>query len=167
MKRVQYRIRKDAEFNLIVKLSRKMNIINLYDALNEENATQNRELITVTGTANSRLNEIRSYDINRPFIEGLNGVLNVFDDLVVYQIDGITYRTVISSGATTYTYQTEKSENINCNLLPSMFSDFVEKPRQTNVININRNEQSVLDIHNRINTIKNFSELNSYGNNFF
>lgn len=167
MKRVQYRIRKDTEFNLIVKLSRKLNIINLYDALNEETSTQNRELITVTGTANSRLNEIRSYDINRPYIEGLNGVLNVFDDLVVYQIDGITYRTVISSGVTTYTYQTEKSENINCNLLPSMFSDFVEKPRQTNVININRNEQSVLDIHNRINTIKNFSELNSYGNNFF
>tara|TARA_B100001287_G_scaffold270615_1_gene269627 strand:- start:496 stop:996 length:501 start_codon:yes stop_codon:yes gene_type:complete len=47
----------------------------------------------ITGYTSSRLNEVKTLDINEPYKVGVNGVLSVTPDYIEYKIDDIFYKT--------------------------------------------------------------------------
>ncbi len=47
----------------------------------------------ITGHTSSRLNEVKTLDINEPYKVGVNGVLSVTPEYVEYKIDDIFYKT--------------------------------------------------------------------------
>lgn len=47
----------------------------------------------ITGYTSSRLNEVKTLDINEPYKVGVNGVLSVTPEYIEYKIDDIFYKT--------------------------------------------------------------------------
>lgn len=54
----------------------------------------------ITGHTSSRLNEVKTLDINEPYKVGVNGVLSVTPDYIEYKIDDIFYKTYTSTPST-------------------------------------------------------------------
>jgi len=53
----------------------------------------------ITGYTSSRLNEVKTLDINEPYKVGVNGVLSVTPGYIEYKIDDIFYKTGLEKTA--------------------------------------------------------------------
>ena len=50
----------------------------------------------ITGYTSNRLNEVRTLDRNQPYKIGVNGVFNIQNDFIEYELDGVLYKTFIN-----------------------------------------------------------------------
>ena len=58
--------------------------------------------IGIKGECPSRLDEVRTYNQDEPFIIGINGVDEITNNYITYHIDGINYKTNINTNETTF-----------------------------------------------------------------
>lgn len=138
-----------------IKLTQSFNILGnireLPDSTSEVNTEShesvNEAVKTVTGVTENRLEEIRSYNIQMPYIVGVNGVLSVEEDTVVYQLDGITYTTTIEDGTTTYSFgYVGLTQALNTHFFYRNEHDvFIDKKPTKSDIIMQRSEKSVFD----------------------
>lgn len=118
----------------------------------------------VTGTTSSRLEEVKTYNFQEPYIVGMNGVQSVDKNEVVYLLDGITYTTSLENGDTTYTLgvvQTRQALNIHY-LYRDERDVFIDKrPTQADIL-MQRLEKSVFDPMLRIAAVNSLDDLTDY-----
>lgn len=50
----------------------------------------------ITGYTSNRLNEVKTLDKNNPYKVGVNGVFNIQNDFIEYELDGVLYKTFIN-----------------------------------------------------------------------
>jgi len=86
----------------------------------------------ITGYTSSRLNEIKTLDPNTPYKVGVNGVFNVQEDFIEYQIEGIFYKTFIEET----TAPTFESGNAGLNTTNSSrtYVSYLSEPTRQNTV---------------------------------
>jgi hypothetical protein len=135
----------------------------------EETTVTPGTLHTVTGTTESKLDLVRSYNISQPFQVGVNGVTEVTEEYVVYTIDNIAYRTTLSSGETTYSLNTVgfNADNSVSRYIVKRDTDvFSERHATRGEISLDRKEMSVFDAMYKISSVNSVDDFANYiGNN--
>jgi hypothetical protein len=151
----------------------------------------------ITGYTNNRLNEVRTLDKNEPYKVGVNGVFNVQNDLIEYEIDGILYKTFLRNPTQTgregnffnkykKTYTTpsilnNKTETNTFFKVQKTVENFEYKPlikeeekleqvflpEIEDEIFIERTHTNVYEKHMRLMDIKNIGQLETYKNGFY
>ena len=121
---------------------------------------------TVTGTTDSRLDEVRTYNTQQPYIIGANGVLTVTATEVVYAIDGVTFTTSLADGTTTYSLGlVPLAQALGTHFLYRDERDvFIDKhPTERDILML-RSEMSAFDPMLRIATVNSLDDLTDYFN---
>jgi hypothetical protein len=148
----------------------------------------------VTGYTSNRLNEVKTLDRNNPFKVGVNGVFNVQEDFVEYNINGVFYKTYFTgqeffgnnegnqSNARTYTSYLStptKQDTIfryqigvnNFELKPLIRDENkleqVFLPEIEDKIFIERTSTNIYEKHMRLMDIDSVRKLETYKNGFF
>jgi hypothetical protein len=129
------------------------NQLQLYDTIPQTN-------ITVSGLTTSRLAEVKSFDPIVPYKVGVNGVILVLDSLIIYEIDGITYQTLLDGSNTTYYSVTKPTNNFDYqNVIRNDDSVFVDLKKTLNAMVINRNNIPVYEYMDKINNCDELADL--------
>jgi hypothetical protein len=127
------------------------NELPLYDTIPQTN-------ITVSGLTASRLEEVKTY--NGDYKLGVNGVVLVLDTLIIYEIDGITYQTLLDGSNTTYYFTTKPTNNFDYqNVIRNDDSVFVDLKKTLNAMVINRNNIPVYEYMDKINNCDELADL--------
>lgn len=114
--------------------------------------------ITVTGLTSSRLEEVKTY--NNTYKVGVNGVLSVSSNSIIYKIDDITYETLLGgSKATFYTLTKPSGEFQTQNVLRNDNSVSIDIKKTLNAFIIERSNISVYDYFNKINNCDKLDDL--------
>lgn len=157
-------------YNIDLLLTNTFSLQGTYNELENNNSKQpNNNKIFLSGTTESYLDEVKTYDSENPYIIGVNGVINIVRDLttleykkVDYIINNIQYTTDLVNNKTTYIFTGNTSSNYNDNFLirkDDITININEKPRINNLINVERQELSVLDKLMKINMLKNIEDI--------
>lgn len=123
----------------------------------------------ITGFTDSKLEDIRTFDPNKPYKVGINGVTYVDDDKVEYSIDDVSYVTLFDVNETT-TFSSPLSDP------PTIFNDrvavfddsnpFGDKKETESYINIDRNNYSVFEKLFKLSKITKLSDFEDLPNNY-
>jgi hypothetical protein len=113
--------------------------------------------ITVTGLTSSRLEEARSY--SGDFKIGVNGVIAVNDNYVMYAIDGVNYITYLDTNLTIYTVTKPSNEFERQNILRDDNSVSIDIKKTLNAFIIERSNISVYDYFNKLNNCDNLDDI--------
>lgn len=143
-------------------------------------------MVTVTGTCESRLNEVRKYkttgSLSDRYFTSLtpnNDGINLFETtegvIFVYYINGVTYTDTIENGVTTTIFQLtslgydEELNFTNTVILKDFAKDnVVDVPEVNSEVFITRQSISVFEDQIRMNNISDLSELLFYaGGSYF
>lgn len=155
-------------FELIGVLDSDITSINPPDISNTSNA--------VSGYTSNRLSEIRTFNYQRPYQIGINGVTNITYNpdssinSVYYVINGINYITDLTTNTTIYSYTaTGISDNTPFSLIKDdNYLTLDDEVQVDNLISIERPTINVLDPHYRTQNINNLADFLSYaGGNYF
>lgn len=119
---------------------------------------------TVTGVTDSRLDEVRTYNNQQPYIVGVNGVTTVTATEIVYVIDGVTFATGLTDGVTTYSLGLVPPGQAlgNYFLYRNERDVFIDKHPTVRDILMLRSEMSVFDPMLRIATVNSLDDLEDY-----
>jgi hypothetical protein len=130
------------------------------------NQSSNPRTITFTALTKSRLDEVKTYDLNNPFKLNVNGVTKIERDAttndiiyVDYNIEGITYRTFISNNLTYYTVTKPTDEFDTQRLINNSNSVFVDIKKTLNAMIIERSNVSVYNYFNKINNCQELDDI--------
>jgi len=115
--------------------------------------------ILVTGLTTSRLNEVKTYNINIPYKIGVNGVTNITTDFIEYTIDDIKYQTFLSDGLTTYQILKQQDVFQNQPVIWNADSVFVDIKKTLNAMVIERGNISVFEYFGRLNNCDSLSDM--------
>jgi len=89
----------------------------LYDLTQYSNKAfeppQELEFIVITGLTSSKLEEVRTYNLNEPYKVGVKGVTNITNDFIEYKINDIEYKTYINNSVTTPSNPDTDTNNID------------------------------------------------------
>lgn len=151
----------------------------------------------ITGFTDSKLNQVKTYDVNNPYVVGVNGVTDVIyesvsttdenDNTVIipslvsvdYTINNIDYKTNISQPLfpdstlyfktqTVYFFESSGLTQQNINLLKREAEMGISfPPKIENQIFIERQSISVFERHLRMEDIKNIDQLGTYRNGYY
>jgi hypothetical protein len=143
-------------------------------------------MITVTGTSNSRLSELRKYTITSVFTDQYFGggsyTVNGVDfpnsnsqSNIIYYLGGIKYTDLLTgySSGTTYTFTSlgtgDTNNFINLPIIKNPNKEnIISNPKINDDVFIIRQELSAFDSNYRLEYIKNLVDLETYaGGNFF
>jgi hypothetical protein len=119
----------------------------------------------VSGVTESKLEQVRSYNLNAPYEVGVNGVTEVTAEYVVYVIDSITYTTTLADGYTTYSFGTAgltRDNSISKHVVKKESDMFTAKHKTINNISIDRSEISVFETMYRIANINTLDDFDTY-----
>ena len=121
---------------------------------------------TVTGITESRLEEVRTYNLQQPYIIGINGVQTVTNTEVVYALDGVTYTTSLIDTTTTYSLGlVSAAQALQIHFLYRDERDvFIDKQETQGDILMERAEMSVFDSMIRIAGVNSLDDLTDYFN---
>ena len=122
---------------------------------------------TVTGITESRLDEVRSYNLLTPFIVGVNGVTSVDGNAIVYVVDGVTYATSTDeNGVETTAYNlgiVPPTQAANTLFLYRNERDvFIDRKDTVRDILIERSNLSVFDPMLRMALVNSLDDLTDY-----
>ena len=115
--------------------------------------------ILVTGLTTSRLNEVKTYNLNVPYKLGVNGVTNITNDFVEYTIDDIKYKTFLSDGLTIYEVLKQQDIFQNQPVIWNADSVFIDIKKTLNAMVIDRSNISVYEYFGRINNCDNLDDV--------
>ena len=150
----------------------------------------------ITGYTSNRLSEVRSLDKNNPYKIGVNGVFNVQNDFIEYELNGILYKTFFRRITENPTKATKtfnrKVKNyitypLNQTIRDTIFKvqktvdDFEYKPlikeegkleqvflpEIEDEIFIERAYSNIYEKHMRLMDIRNIGQLETYKNGFY
>lgn len=168
-----------SSYNLNIILSEKYDLIGMYNIdETSENLQQYYPQYLITGSCENRLTEIETYDIQRPYIVGINGVTEINSDsndkiiYIIYIIDGFTYKTFFDDDLTSYYSYLSSSLNSdtanNYSVIKSDKTLSLTQIKVQNEILIDRFAISTFDKHYRLSNMKNLSDITNYmsGNGF-
>ena len=158
------------EYNIDILLTETFKLSGVNNEIENNNPnTINNNNIFITGSTESMLDEIRTYDQTNPYQIGVNGVINLTRNpttleytQVVYNLNDIIYTTNLINNTTTYIYTGSTTNNYNDNFLykkDDLLININEKPRINNYINVDRQEYSVLDKVIKINKTVNLQDI--------
>lgn len=121
---------------------------------------------TVTGITESRLDEVRTYNLQQPYIAGANGVQTVTEAAVVYVLEGVTYTTSLDDLTTTYSLGiVPQAQALVTHFLYRDERDvFIDKHETKRDILMERSEMSVFDPMIRIAGVNSLDDLTDYFN---
>lgn len=151
----------------------------------------------ITGFTDSKLNQVKTYDPNQPYVVGVNGVTDVVYEIVNstddngdpitvnnlisvnYTINNIDYKTNVSGplfpdnnlfykSSTVYFFESSGLTEQNINLLKREAEMGISfPPKIENQIFIERQSISVFERHLRMEDIKNIDQLETYRNGYY
>ena len=125
----------------------------------------------ITGTTDSKLLEIKRYNSLTPYVIGINGVIEVTDDYVVYIIGDITYKTFFKDESTYFSYHlpsTGSTLNLSDDLVVADDSiNFNELKDIDNKISVTRNNYPVFELFSKVSKLRNINDINLYPSNYF
>jgi hypothetical protein len=117
-----------------------------------------QKTITVSGLTASRLEEVKTY--TGEYKLGVNGVILVLDTLIIYEIDNITYQTLLDGSNTTYYFTSKPTNNFDYqNVIRNDDSVFVDLKKTLNAMVINRNNIPVYEYMDKINNCDELADL--------
>lgn len=131
---------------------------------------------TITGTAESRLNDVRGYDNETPYKVDVNGVVIITNEYIGYKIDNIEYTTyytgdLINLVPTKTIYKTQGSrtytngvddKSVNHFIYKDEKNSFIERGKISNDIFLERNPIAVNDYYFRLNHINSADDFINY-----
>lgn len=134
----------------------------------------------ITGTtSNSRLNELKKYEITNIFSQqyydngslsndGVDFLNSTSGISVTYYIGGIKYIDNVSAQTTTFYYTPEIEFNDNFYYKNLNLENVIGNPKINDDVFIDRQELSVFDLNYKLEFIRNLTDLNTYaGGKFF
>lgn len=113
--------------------------------------------VTITGLTNSRLKQIITY--SGEYKVGVNGVIAVADDFIMYEIDGIGYTTFLEDGLTIYTLVKQTNEFETQNIIRDDNSSSIDIKKTLNAFVIDRSNISIYEYFNKISNCDNLDDL--------
>jgi len=120
--------------------------------------TQPRNIF-ITGTTESRLNEVRTYNFNEPYKIGVKGVTGITSEYIEYIIGGIYYKTFLSSN-TTYFEFTKTSDILDQKIIIADNNSIAIDVKKTlNAMVIDRSNISVYNYFNKINNCSSLDDI--------
>jgi hypothetical protein len=126
---------------------------------------ESHEFAVITGETEDRLEEVMTYNLNNPFIEGVNGVLSATSEYVVYVIDEVVYTTILDTKKTFYEIGMNglNPENSIARFVIKREADvFIGKNNTIDKIEIDRSEFSVFESLFRIAKIDSLDDFENY-----
>jgi hypothetical protein len=138
----------------------------------------------ISGFTDSKLNQVKTYDNNNPYVVGVNGVTNVLyngtePSYVEYIINGIKYQTSISTPLfqgvelffktqTIYFFESSGLTEQSINLLKREAEMGISfPPKIESEIFIERQSISVFERHLRMEDIKGVDQFETYKNGYY
>jgi len=168
-KKIVLKENKDLFVNLL--LTEKHTPIGVLDEIENTNPVVNEPIkpIMITGFTEDRLNEIKGYNTNTPYVIGINGVTqitynnNSIVTNVYYIIDNINYHTDIINNITIYGFSGNGGvgTGMNDNFLykDDTLLGITERPDIKNYINIDRQEISIIEPQLLIQNVRNLEDV--------
>jgi hypothetical protein len=115
-------------------------------------------IVTLTGLTASRLNEVKTY--TGEYKVGVNGVILVLDSLIIYEIDGISYQTLLDGFNTTYYFVTKSTNEFEMqNVLRDDNSVSIDIKKTLNGFLVERSNISLYDYFNKISNCDKLDDL--------
>jgi hypothetical protein len=115
--------------------------------------------VNLSGICKSRLEEVRSYNLNIPYKVGVNGVTVVNTDFIEYTIDNISYKTFLADNLTIFTAKKNQQILDYQPLIWNADSVFIDIKKTLNAMVIERGNISVYDFLNKINNCDELDDL--------
>lgn len=114
---------------------------------------------------NSRLDECKSFNINEPYIVGVNGVKNINDNIITYTINDITYTTNIDNNETNIVLTTENNIYEGTNYSRETIG-LSEEPVSEDLF-VERGTLNIMENFFRLKNIKKLNDFNETGFGFY
>jgi hypothetical protein len=131
---------------------------NNQNSISQSTQTDISTNITVTGLTSSRLAEVKTY--TGDYKVGVNGVISVFTNSIIYKINDITYQTLLDGSNTTfYTLNKPSGEFQTQSVLRNDNSVSIDIKKTLNAFIIERSNISVYDYFNKINNCDKLDDL--------
>jgi hypothetical protein len=108
---------------------------------------------------------VMTYNLNQPYVEGVNGVVSVTPEHIVYVIDEVQYTTIMETGKTYYEIGMSglTSSNSVSRFVVKRESDvFIDKLNTVDKIDIDRSEFSVFEKLYRFAKIDSLDDFENY-----
>lgn len=159
------------DYYVNLQLTEDFKLFGSYSELENNNSNNpNNQQIFITGLTESKVEEVQTYDTSNPYKVGYNGVTYVdrnpqtlVYNKITYIIDDVTYTTDFNTNITSYIYTgTTGMNNFSNNFLvkeDNVLINVDEKPRINNLINVDRQQLSVLDKILTINKVKTIEDI--------
>jgi hypothetical protein len=125
----------------------------------------NYSFTVISGETEDRLEEVMTYNLNNPFVEGVNGVLTATPEYVVYVIDEVMYTTILDTKKTYYEIGMSglTVENSIARFVIKREADvFIGKNNTVDKIEIDRSEFSVFESMFRMSKIDSLDDFENY-----
>ncbi len=149
-------------------ITQKVDTIGLYEDLATDVTKINSITVTVTGTTDNKLAEVRGFDYNSPYTVGNNGVTEVTADHIKYDIDGIAYVTQLADLRTTFTFTTVRDEySVNNFVSEDKNLAYTDKVDVQDNVDIERVSVSVIEAVSKIRQITTVMEIENFNNGFY
>lgn len=163
----KYKYRRTTE-NLVFTVDLSYKVRSLGEASTEDNQEHYFKNNSMTYKTSDRSSEVLSFDINHPFIVGVNGVISLSDNILTYSIEGDIYRTNLISKETEVTQKFVNKEYTNINYFydeDKIGVDGILKNIQEVVVE--RERISVMDKFSKLKNAKSTLDIEQIGNGFY
>ena len=148
-------------------LTQKFETIGLYEDLSTATDVIQTE-VTITGTTDNKLSEVRGFDYNNPFTIGVNGVTEVTSEYIKYTIGNINYITKLGDLSTTFSFKDTRNEyKINNFISTDANLTYVDKVDVQDCVFIERESVSVIEYFSKLRQIGSVSEIATFNNGFY
>ena len=124
--------------------------------------------VNLTGYTDNKLNLVRSYDYNNPYVVGVNGVTEVDINYIKYIINGINYITNVNDLTTTFEFSTLRYYYTNSNYIGEEdLINYVDKTQIDNEISIERQQTSVIENFSKLRQVSSTEDFTTFSNSFY
>lgn len=154
-----------SHYTLPFLLTQKTENLGLYTPFNDKEGE--KVTVEVKGVTTEKLEKVRSFDINQPYIVGVNGVISIVGSIVKYSIDGIIYETNLTNLATTFQFTTERVESEAAFILEAQNEGIVERLLVEGEIDIVRQKVSVIEAVSKLQQISDPDMIKSFNNGYY
>jgi hypothetical protein len=160
---------KDSGYTLTLNLTKRLEASGLLYSIDqgEDNPVSEIKpvLAVITGETESRLEEVMTYNLNTPYQIGLNGVISVTEEYVIYEIEQVIYTTFLETEQTFYEIgmQGLTEENSVARFVIKREEDvFIGRHNTIDKIDIDRSEFSVFEKMYRLAKINSLDDFENY-----
>ena len=115
----------------------------------------------------SRLGEIISFDVDNPYIVGVNGVTSIKDNIIKYTINEDEYTTDLNTNKTKVIKKFKITNYKNKNIFYGNKIGLDNKVKSLNTVNIDRNNLSVIDKFSKLKNVSSVIDVELLDGTFY